>query len=388
MIRAIRLFLFLAVFALVSRKTVAQKALRIKFQDWNEDDNRIEVRSWYAEAETNLGEKWGLDVVGLVDHITGATPIGRPPTNDPDEWLAYLEEERRAGIVTLSRKADDYDFSFEFGLSHEPDYLSRNYAARLARSFASETLTLNAGFSYLDDVVDSNVPGGPGLGNQSKRTPELMVGVHRILGPKATVSLNFTYGQPDGYLSDPYKQISLTEILFPGDPTREREEIFLYPENRPNERHTFAAYLESTRFFEKLNGSLETSYRFFADDTDLTGHTVEVQWFQRLGEKFVLRPIFRFHQQNSPDFYRTKLDNTGIIPVAQPTGAGPHYSADYRLSDLRTLTYGIKFTYFPRQNLSIDLAFDRYNMRGRDGTTSQLMYPDANVLTLGLQWEH
>ncbi|SVE52985.1 uncharacterized protein METZ01_LOCUS505839, partial [marine metagenome] len=34
-----------------------------------------------------------------------------------------------------------------------------------------------------------------------------------------------------------------------------------------------------------------------------------------------------------------------------------------------------------------DLAWDRYLMSGRDGSTSQLVYPDAKVLTLGFQYE-
>ena len=78
-INIIRLVLVAMLLGLVARRATAQKALRAKYQDWSEDNDRIRVRSWYAEAETNLGEKGGLDVVGLVDHITGATPIGRPP---------------------------------------------------------------------------------------------------------------------------------------------------------------------------------------------------------------------------------------------------------------------------------------------------------------------
>ena len=380
-IKAIRLLVIATLLALVSRKTVAQKALRMKFQDWNEDDDRIRVRSWYVEAETMLGEQWGLDVVGLVDVISGATPMGRTPTNDPDDWLAQMDEERRAGIVTLSQEGDVYDFSFEFGLSHEPDYLSRSYAARLSRSFASDTLTFNAGLSYLDDVVDTNVPGGPDFGDQDKSTPEFMFGIHRILSPKSTVLLNLSYGRPNGYLSDPHKGIGYSQVFFG------TKQTFITNENRPEERETYAAYVETTRFFESLNASLETSYRFFADDADLTGHTLEVKWLQRMGEKFVLRPIIRHYLQNQTDFYLSSLDGTGIIPGAKPTRTAPYYSADYRLSDLRTLTYGLKLTYFPQDDFSLDLAFDRYDMKGRDGITSQLMYPDANVLTLGLQWE-
>jgi hypothetical protein len=384
---AFRSLAFAFLLAALAGRLSAQKALRIKYQNWEEDQDRIRVRSWYAEAEATLGSGWSLGVTGMIDAVSGATPMGRPPTATPSDWLVEIEEERRAGIVTLAGKKDDYDFSFEFGLSDEPDYLSRSYAINVSRGFAEDTLSLYAGLSYLDDEVDSGVSGGPGLGIQGKRTPEIMLGVSRILDPKTTLSLNLLYGRPKGYLSDPYKQIGLTEILFPGDLAREREEFYLYPENRPAERETFVAYLEGVRYLEKLNSSVESSYRYFQDNTGLEGHTMEIQWFQRVGEKFVVRPLFRHYLQRASDFYRVSLDGSGITPPVQPDGSSPFYSADYRLSKLRTSTYGLKVTYFHSDVLSVDLAWDRYLMSGRDGLTSQLVYPDAKVLTLGFQYE-
>ncbi len=372
---------------LIVHKGFSQKAFRVKFQDWIEDDDRIRVRSWYAEAETPINSNWDIGIVGMVDSISGATPMGRPPTANKSDWLAYLEEERRAGVINLSQKGEEYDFSFEFGISDEPDYLSRNYAARVSKGLASDTLTLHAGISYNDDEVDSGVPGGPNLGIQTRKTPELMLGVHRVLDPQSTIALNLTYGQPKGYLSDPYKQIGLTETLFPGDPILEKEVFYLYPENRPDERETFVAYLEGTRYFKDLDGSVEASYRFFSDNDGLEGHTYEIQWFQRLGEKFVLRPLYRFYHQKEVDFYNVTLDGTGVSPVTQPSGNSPYYSADYRLSKLHSSTYGLKLTYFHRQDLIFDFAFDQYRMKGKDGVTSQRVYPDAQVFTLGAQWE-
>ena len=147
------------------------------------------------------------------------------------------------------------------------------------------------------------------------------------------------------------------------------------------------AYLEAVRYLERLDASVESSYRYFSDDAGLKGHTLELQWFQKMGEKFVLRPLFRHYLQGACDFYRTTLDGSGINPSAQPDGSFPYYSADYRLSRLRSSTYGLKLTYFHRPGLAFDLAWDRYLMSGRDGVTSQLAYPDAKVLTLGFQVE-
>ena len=377
-----RLIVFL-LFITIS-KGVAQKAFKLKFQDWVEDDERIRVRSWYAEAGTSLTNGWEVGVVGMVDTITGSTPYGTPPTED-DNWLATLEDERTAGLITLSKKHNDYQFYFEYGLSDESDYLSRSYATGISKGFAEDTLTLSGGFSYLDDEVDTSVTGVPGFGIQSRQTPEIFLGIQRILDPKTKFAFNLTYGRPEGYLSDPYRIIEYPFIWFEGEPD-EFKDLLYGAENRPNERETFAAYLEGVHMFKELDASTELSYRYFSDDTDLSGHTFEFQWLQRFGDKFILRPLFRHYIQNQADFYYLSLDGTGISYNDFPNGSAPYYSSDYRLSEFKANTYGLKLTYFHRLDLSFDLSYDRYEVTGTDGQTDQRVYPDAGVLTLGFQW--
>ena len=165
----------------------------------------------------------------------------------------------------------------------------------------------------MDDEVDSSVPGGPSLGIQSKKTKEIMFGLYRMIDKKSSISLDITYGLPEGYLSDPYKQIGITETLFPGDPVNERDVFYLYPENRPGKRQTFTTYLEAKRYFEDPDGTLETSYRLFADDSDLLGHTFEIKWIQRIGDSFAIQPTYRFYTQTEADFYRLTLDGSGNL---------------------------------------------------------------------------
>ena len=222
------LFISFALFGL-SYRSYAEKSVKLKFQDWNEDDDRIRVRSWYAQANTSINSSWDISVTGMVDSISGATPWGTPPTQNKDDWLVTLNERREAGIISLSSAIDDYDFSIELGRSKESDYLSRSYALTTSRGFAEDTLTLSTGLSYLDDDVNSDVPGGPGLGILSRKTPEIFLGVHRIIDPKTTFSLNLTYGRPEGYLSDPYKQIGRNEPLF----SAVWKKIFLYSKTAP-----------------------------------------------------------------------------------------------------------------------------------------------------------
>jgi hypothetical protein len=378
--RAIHLLAIIALLVLVTRKSTAEKALRAKYREWVEEGERIHVRSWYAEAETALTDQWNLDVVGIVDTWSGATPIGLPPTES--DWLSDpIEETRRAGLVTLARETGEYDFSFEFGLSHEPDYLSRSYAVRMTRQYAEETLTLTAGLSYLDDSVDTEITGYPGFDEQTKRTPDINFGAHRILDPKTTIAVNLSYSRPSGYLSDPYKNVAYYSKVHGAKVLRQT------PENRPDIRNVYVVFVEGTRYVESLRSSLQGSYRFFADDSGLRGNTLEVQWFKRLGENLVIRPLLRYYNQSAADYYVTILDESKVNDATPPTGLAPHYSADYRISKMESLAYGLKLTMLKGESINLDLAYERYDMEGRDGVTSPFMYPDADIYTVGLQWE-
>ena len=197
---------------ILAQKLNAQKALHAKYQDWNEDDGRIKVRSWYFLSELELAGNWSLESGVMIDSVSGATPYGKPPEIGPDDWLVEIEEERRAGTIELKHEGTLFDCSFEVGLSKEPDYVSKSYAFSVSQKIAEETLVLTGGFSYKDDEVDTSVPGGPGLGFLDKDTPEIVLGFYRILDDRTTLSLDVTYGRPRGYLSDPYKQIGLGEI--------------------------------------------------------------------------------------------------------------------------------------------------------------------------------
>ena len=84
---AFRSLVFAFLLVALAGRLSAQKALRIKYQNWEEDQDRIRVRSWYAEAEATLGSGWSLGVTGMIDAVSGATPMGRPPTATPSFWL-------------------------------------------------------------------------------------------------------------------------------------------------------------------------------------------------------------------------------------------------------------------------------------------------------------
>jgi hypothetical protein len=47
------------------------------------------------------------------------------------------------------------------------------------------------------------------------------------------------------------------------------------------------------------------------------------------------------------------------------------------------VTGGLKLTYKWNERIQMDVAYDQYRMRGRDGVTPQSAYPVANILSAG-----
>ena len=135
-----------------------------------------------------------------------------------------------------------------------------------------------------------------------------------------------------------------------------------------------------------LHGALEGSYRFYHDSFGTNAHTLELSWLQQIGKHFVLMPELRWYEQSAAKFYYADLDQTSIVPpFGPPTAQAPFYSSDYRLSALRTFTYGLKGIWTISDRAQLNLAVERYDMRGKDGVSSHSAYPQAAIVTAGLK---
>ena len=133
-----------------------------------------------------------------------------------------------------------------------------------------------------------------------------------------------------------------------------------------------------------MRGSLEASLRVYSDSHGIDSDTVELTWLQKLGAHVVLSPILRYYRQGQADYYHYDLDAAAITPVAEPGGSGPYYSSDYRLSRFEATTLGLKLVYRRDERWAADIAWERYDMRGRDRVTPGSAYITADILTGGI----
>ena len=373
---------FLVSLHLLLSKGYSQGTLRTKYREWLEKDDRIEVKSWYGESLLSLSPECSFSFMGTIDAWSGATPTGLPPSksreSNPNEWLNVVSQEiRKAGLFTIGKNTPNFGLEFEYGISDEPDYFSKSYAIRYSKKFASETLIVNSGLSLQEDEVKNyqNL-------FVSKDTPTLSLGISRILDKFTSLSCNLSHSWPNGYLSDPYKGIAVNE-RFPFIPN----EIFMFEENRPSQRKIYTFQTEISRYLESVEIGSHLDYRLFLDDSDLSGHTVEVEMNKRFFDSWILTPRYRFYRQEQASYYSPKVRKFESTMVNPDDTNGPFYSADYRLSAFDSHTFGLKISHLLSDAIIFDAGYDRYTIYGRDKFTEARVYPQADVFTLGLQWQ-
>ncbi len=365
-------------FFLSARSGRAENAISYKYADYREENGRIAVKSQYGQVDQDLGTDMHLSLMGVIDSIAGATPNGQPPPSPGAPVpLTDMHDRRKAWSGTFSRQFSRVNVSVGYANSRESDYVSNGWSLNTLTDFNQKNTTLLLGAAGTDD--DVKVLYQPEW--LKKRGLDLIAGVTQLLDPATSVSVDVGYGRTTGYLADPYRVIQQVIQLGPG--------VLLpltYGENRPDWREKWTALASINHSFANLHGALEASYRFYHDTFGIDASTVELAWFQKLGAHLTLRPSLRFYDQSAANFYRLDVTGANFTPTGKPMPGGPYFSSDYRLSALRSYDYGLKAIVTITSAWELDVAYDRYEMHGKDDVTSSSVYPRANLVTAGLKF--
>jgi hypothetical protein len=264
--------------------------------------------------------------------------------------------------------------------------------ARFARDFNNRNTTLSFGLALANDTV-SPVGGSPlplapmlGLGDirnkdgdQAKDVTDWLIGVSQVLNRHTIVQVNFSLSQSDGYLTDPYKLLSVVDPVtgnpVAGPPGSGRY-AYLY-ESRPDTRDKQSVYALLKRDFS--GDVLEASYRYMTDDWDVVSHTVELRYRWNFGGSRYLQPHLRFYQQTAADFYDTVLFAGAPLPA--------YATADYRLGEFDGMTVGLKYGQATARGAEWSARIEYYTQSGNAspgaavGALANLdLYPDLNAL--------
>ena len=362
--------------ALLTQRLRGENHFDYRYDNYQENDDRIAVRTHSAFLELLVNPSITLDSQFVYDGISGATPTGAPPPAGSNKVpLAKMEDVRTAGDLKSSLRWGRNTTTPEFSYSLEDDYESVGFSLNHTIDFNEKNTTLAFGLAYTYDTIMPDFWDGD---KEYKNSGDALVGVTQLLGPNTILTGNFTAGIARGYLSDPYKGFRFAD--YPDPDT-------IFPEKRPDERIKTIGHFSLTHFVTPLQGSAELSYRLYHDSYSILSHTVTLSWLQKIGKHIVISPMFRFMDQSEADFYAVQLPGDPLLPSDDPAFVRipKHYSADYRLSALQTFTFGLHGTVKIKDRLSLDVSYQRYEMVGKDNETSASAYPTANIVSAGFR---
>ncbi len=286
-----------------------------------------------------------------IDVITGASPSGALPsgvvqtrttssgrtiTSPAGQIPTAPFRDRRVALDGEWQKPVTRFLTSTVGghFSREKDYQSTGVNGKISTDLMRRLLTITIGGGYSHDTVFpvGGTPAGlsDGLvvhsGSNAKKVENILLGASRILSRRWMVSINGTRTFESGYLTEPYKVLSLMNPVT-GQPSGE------LTDKRPSTRDRTSVLLSSV--YHLSDDVLYTSYRYYWDTWSVRSHTLDLKYRHELDEGMYIEPIVRYYTQTAASFY--------TVGLVQGTPLPEFATSDYRLGSLQTVTIGATY---------------------------------------------
>ena len=348
------------------------------------------------DRDRTLSATFGYDTLTGAS-ANGALPAGAPQTfTAPSGSARYTTPARRTPLDPTfkdSRVALSADWAQPLGTrsrlgtglsySSEFDYLHTGANAEISRDFNERNTTLSMGMAFARDTVspvggvpdpfvrmrpartedeDGGEDGGEdedegedgGGGSGDKTVTDLLFGITQAFGPRTIGQLSYSISRSTGYLTDPYKVLSVIDPVT-GDPAPGpgRLNLFLY-ESRPDSRTKQGLFGLIKRHLGR--DVVDLSYRYMFDDWGVRSHTADLHYRWQFGNSY-LQPHLRYYTQSAADFHMSALLGGDPLP--------DHASADYRLGELDATTIGVKYAVPRESGREWGIRIEYYNQSGK-----------------------
>ena len=300
-----------------------------------------------------------------LDAMTGASPSGAQPTS---QVVTSTSSSGNSSTSTVNqvptkpfhdfRKALELDWVRPIGIftlaagghaSLERDYQSMGWHGQGSLDLDHHLSTLSFGGGINNDEVFpmGGIPAGLSLGDtlrtivsmqhQKKTVTEGMIGFSRVLTRRWMLGLTGTRIHEDGYLTEPYKILSVIDATGTPVPSADRTE------SRPSQRNRSDVLASSV--YHLQDDVLYTTYRYYWDDWGVKSHTIDVKYRTDLPEHDWLQPHVRFYTQTAADFFAFGLSQSLFPSVfsPDPQGAPRYATSDFRLGPLHSMSLGLMY---------------------------------------------
>lgn len=368
------------------------------------EDKRVTAIEPVFAARKEMADDEYLNFRIVIDSLTGASANGAVPMpfaqtfSTPSGDTTYTTPANETPLdpsfldtrVALSGDWDkpiNRNWTGVYGayVSREFDYTSVGGSATFSRDTDDRNRTYTAGLALSYDMVSPvggapvgmspmPVPGKKQISNEddTKTVVDLLFGITQVLDRKSLLQLNYTIGTNNGYLTDPYKILSVvdnnTGLIVNQDP-------YLF-ENRPDSRLSQSLYAKYVHQFNE--DVIYLTYRYFWDDWDITSHTVDLRYRYELGGGHYLQPHARYSLQSKADFYKPYLTDLEV-------GTTQIASADYRLGDMTTTTLGLLYGLEISKKSEFTIRAEVMKQSGDEPDKfgvldNQILFPDVDAI--------
>ena len=285
-----------------------------------------------------------------LDLMTGASPTGANPagvvqtttspsghaTTTPADALptSTFKDNRGALDLTWAKPVGRFTPTLGGHFSLEQDYRSFGLQGSLAADLNQKLTTVTVGGSRDQDRVTPLHGIVNGLSGSDaviadaadKRVSTALVGVTQVLTRRWLMGVNLSRTWEDGYLTEPYKVLSLLDPVTGIETAEVREK-------RPGTRRRQSVQVNSA--YHLTSEVLSLSFRRYEDDWGVHSNTYDVRYRVPQGEDAWFEPHLRMYSQTAARFFRQGLRADRPLPE--------YGSADQRLGRLRTLTLGATY---------------------------------------------
>lgn len=314
----------------------------VRYSRYEEDDTgggktfggssqRYEIDTVQFHLLAPVADNWAVAVDVQWEDMSGASPwfVGESANGQPKVIMsgASIADTRTEVSVTTRYYYDRGNAGFNYVRSSEDDYDSNAVALDGSFNSADGMTTYAAAISVSSDDIEPTQGSVPtNTLKDDKDIRSAWIGVSRIVSKNALLRFGLSYTYRDGFLTDPYK----------------------LNDNRPDERKEWAVSTGYRHYFFWPDGALHADYRYFDDDWGVASHTVNLSWYQNLGQNTQLIPFLRYYSQGEADFF------ANIADLNQR-----YYADDYRLSSFGAISGGLRLRH-EIGSWAVNVAGERY----------------------------
>lgn len=347
----------------------------------------VQINRFFADQKK-------LSVTATFDTLSGASPSGASgaaqtvtsPSGHPvdvgtGDGLVYAPFKDQRSALSLSwdsKLTEQIGYTAGAAYSTEYDFSATSANLQLNRGFFKNNLTLAVGAAFEADTISPvggtpqsfTLNGGhsPKEGDKTRQQWEGLFSASAVLTPHTLAYFALGFSEASGYLTDPYKVITVVDqfsgqpidgIVFDNQLNPNDKKANLY-EKRPDTRSRQSVFGQLKQSYGL--DVLDVSYRFTNDDWQIQSHTIEGRYRWQFSDTWYLEPNLRWYHQSAAYFYRHSLINFQDISGSQINIR--YASADRRLAAFDAATVGMKLSWAPAPSQELSFQLSAYQQQG------------------------